>query len=115
MNNFAVRLKKARGTRTQADIAKLLGIKQQAYARYEKGDVLPGAEVLHKICLLFPVSADWLLGLREGMGDGVCLEGSALSVGGDAVNRVGVDCRGCELVARLTGVIEALSGGKGKV
>lgn len=65
MHQFCERLKTIRGDRTQAEIARLLGVKQQNWARWEKGDVFPGAETLHHICVTFHVSADWLLGLPE--------------------------------------------------
>ncbi len=108
MKNFSTRLKEARGMRTQAEIARLIGVKQQAYARYEKGEVFPGAEILQQICLLFPCSADWLLGLRENDTARISAEKSAVAIGGDAANTVN-DCRNCQTVARLTAVIEALS------
>lgn len=41
----------------------MVGCKQQNWARYESGSVLPGAETIHHICVAFGVSADWLLGL----------------------------------------------------
>lgn len=63
MENFTTRLKEARGNASQTDVALMIGIKQQAYARYENGDTLPGAEILQRICCALNVSADWLLGL----------------------------------------------------
>ncbi len=59
------RLKEARGTRSQREIADALGIKQAAYSRYEQGVNTPGAEVLYKICITLNCSADWLLGLSD--------------------------------------------------
>ena len=58
---FASRLKELRGVRSQAEMATMIGITQQGWARYETGKVLPGAEVLHQICVTCKVSADWLL------------------------------------------------------
>lgn len=59
------RLKTLRGGRTQADMAEILGIAQQGWARYETGKVLPGAEVIHQICVKLHVSADYILGLSD--------------------------------------------------
>ena len=43
-------------------------MKYQQWARYEKGDVVPGADVLANICRVHAVSADWLLGLSDERG-----------------------------------------------
>ena len=43
----------------------MAGIKQQNWARYESGQVLPGAEVVYQICVAFSVSSDWLLGITN--------------------------------------------------
>lgn len=63
MEHFCERLKELRGEKSQAEIARLLGVKQQNWARWENGVVFPGAETLHHICSTFHVSSDWLLGL----------------------------------------------------
>lgn len=65
MKTIGTRLKELRGTETQANLAKRLGISQQGWARYETGKILPGAEVIRQICSTFGVSADWLLGLSD--------------------------------------------------
>ena len=65
MDNFHVRLKQLRGDLSQQQAARKVGIKQQNWARYEGGKVLPGAETIHQICVSFGVSSDWLLGLPE--------------------------------------------------
>ena len=59
------KLKELRGSMSQNEAAKRIGIAQQGWARYETGRVAPGADVLHQICSKFGVSADWLLGLTE--------------------------------------------------
>lgn len=52
---------------TQKEIAEYLGIKQQQYARYEKGiNVMPVTH-LAKICTYLGVSADYILGIPKGM------------------------------------------------
>ena len=62
---LADRLKELRGTKSQAAVAKRLGISQQGWARYETGKILPGAEMIRQICSEFNISADWLLGLSD--------------------------------------------------
>lgn len=52
---------------TQKEIADYLGIKQQQYARYEKGvNVMPITH-LPLICKFLDVSADYILGLTDQM------------------------------------------------
>lgn len=51
----------------QTHVAAMLGITQQVYARYEKGiNELP-VRHLRALCLLYEVSADYILGLPEGL------------------------------------------------
>ena len=50
---------------TQKEIADYLGIKQQQYARYEKGVNIMPVTYLPKICKYFNVSADYILNLDE--------------------------------------------------
>jgi len=45
-------------------MAEAIGIKYNAWARYEAGGSLPGAEIIEKICRVHSCSADWLLGLK---------------------------------------------------
>ena len=59
-------MKELRGSTSQAEMAKGIGIPQQAWARYEKGIVAPNAETLYNICRAHACSADWLLGLTDG-------------------------------------------------
>jgi transcriptional regulator with XRE-family HTH domain len=47
-------------------MAEAIGIKYNAWARYEAGGSLPGAEIIEKICRAHSCSADWLLGLTDG-------------------------------------------------
>lgn len=49
----------------QKDIADYLGIKQQQYARYEKGINIMPVTYLPKICEYLGVSADYILGLSN--------------------------------------------------
>ena len=52
---------------TQKEIAAFLGIKQQQYARYEKGINVMPVTYLPKICEFLNVSADYILGLPKNM------------------------------------------------
>ena len=62
------RLRELRGPSSQSEMANAVGIKWQSWARYERGDVAPGAEILANICRVHAVSADWLLGLSDERG-----------------------------------------------
>ena len=50
---------------TQKEMAELLGIKQQQYARYEKGVNLMPITYLPKICKILNISSDYILGLTN--------------------------------------------------
>lgn len=52
---------------TQKEIADYLGIKQQQYARYEKGINVMPITYLAKICIYLNVSADYIIGLTNEM------------------------------------------------
>ena len=60
-----MRLRELRGVMSQAKMAETLGVKQQTYSAWERGEKECGFEVLGEISLRFGVSADWLLGLRD--------------------------------------------------
>ena len=66
---YTERLKWIRDCRniTQKEIANYLGIKQQQYARYEKGINIMPITYLDKICKYLNISADYLIGLTEEM------------------------------------------------
>ena len=50
---------------TQKEIAEALGIKQQQYARYEKGINVMPITYLNALCKKFNVSADYIIGLID--------------------------------------------------
>ncbi len=50
---------------TQKEIAEHLGIKQQQYARYEKGINLIPIDKFKEVCLYLQISADYILGLPD--------------------------------------------------
>lgn len=52
---------------TQKEIAEHLKIKQQQYARYEKGINVMPITYLKDICLYLDVSSDYLIGLTDEM------------------------------------------------
>ena len=68
MSVLSERLRELRGVQSQSEMAEALGMKYQQWARYEKGEVAPGADILANICRVHAVSADWLLGLKEERG-----------------------------------------------
>lgn len=51
----------------QKEIAEFIGIKQQQYARYEKGINVMPIIYLPKICSFLNVSADYILGLPDNL------------------------------------------------
>lgn len=67
MKNFAQKLKYLRLDKglTQAEVSKELGLSRNAIANYEMGIREPSLEILVKICTLFNVSSDYLLGLEK--------------------------------------------------
>ena len=68
MSTLSDRLRELRGRQSQRQMAEALGIKYQAWDRYDKGKVTPGADILQQICRVHACSADWLLGLTEERG-----------------------------------------------
>ena len=50
---------------TQKELADFLGIKQQQYARYEKGINIMPITYLKKICQCLDVSSDYIIGLTN--------------------------------------------------
>lgn len=53
--------------KTQAEIAAVLGTSQQYYANYEMGRRALPVERLYMLCEYYKVSADYILGLPEGL------------------------------------------------
>lgn len=66
-----LRLKELRVTKgvSQGDVAKYLGITQQAYANYERGARKPDPETITKLADYFEVTADYLLGRSDLLGE----------------------------------------------
>lgn len=66
-NTLAMKLKilRAEYDLTQAQVAQKLGISQQTYSKYESKDTVIDSETITKICALYGVSADYLLGIER--------------------------------------------------
>ena len=94
MDNFGDRLRQLRGPSSQREMAEAIGIKWNAWARYEAGGSLPGAEILEKICRAHACSADWLLGLKDrGTSSAVASGSGAIAVAGSG-NKVSIKNKG---------------------
>lgn len=104
---FSERLRLARGDRSQAEAARLLGISPMRLSNYESGKREPDISLLKKIVESYGVSADWLIGADSPSG-GVSLMASGGSV---AANNSTVSTGGGFLSAaehtRLLGIIES--------
>ena len=101
MKTFADRLKEARGTRSQAEMAYVIGTTQATYCRWEKGTTEPSLDYLYKIGNALSVSVDYLIGLsddpRPARGGSVVASNAAVAIGGgDASNHVEVHGDGAE-------------------
>ena len=66
MISIGDRMRELRGASSLREMADPVGIKFQAWARYEAGGAIPGGEIITKICRAHACSADWLLGLTDG-------------------------------------------------
>ena len=64
---FSTRLKELRNEKnfTQRKIAELMNVSQVSYLHWEQGKTQPDIENIVKLCQLFGVSADYLLGLEN--------------------------------------------------
>lgn len=69
MEYFGIKLKKLRENRemSQAQLAERLGVAIATVSAYEQDRTLPSVTILIKICRIFDVSADYLLGLSDDM------------------------------------------------
>lgn len=52
---------------TQKAVAEKIGIRCNVYQRYEYGESKMTVEILEKICNIYGVSADYILGLPRGL------------------------------------------------
>ena len=109
MDGFGERLRKARGSDSQAAFARKLGISQVAYSRYELGQREPGLDCLYQIGIITGVSADWLLGLPERGGSATVTAGKGAAVSLGSGNATASNCRDCPI---LLDFINRRSGGR---
>ena len=61
-------MKRARlnaGFATMKQVSDALGLERTRYLKWEHGDAVPSLDMLVRVCRLFGVSADYLLGLEE--------------------------------------------------
>jgi transcriptional regulator with XRE-family HTH domain len=67
MNVFSQRIKELRLSRNLSlkEVAKIIGMSLMAYAHYEYGDRQPSIETIVKLCDLYDVSADYLIGRTD--------------------------------------------------
>ncbi len=63
--NERIALERDRQNISQKSMAEQLGIKQQQYARYEKGINVMPITYLSKICKILNVSADYIIGISN--------------------------------------------------
>lgn len=63
---FGQKLRKAREDNeiSQQEAAKRVGVSQQNLSKYERGLLEPSIETIGKLCDLYFVSADWLIGTK---------------------------------------------------
>jgi len=50
---------------TQIQVAEKLNTSQTVYSRYERNERILPAEYLYKLCIIYNISADFLLGLID--------------------------------------------------
>lgn len=67
MTIFSQRIKELRIAQglTLRDVANRMGVSLMAYAHYEYGDNQPSIETLAKLCDIFDVSSDYLIGRTD--------------------------------------------------
>jgi len=116
---FCSRLRELRGVRSQAEVARLLGMPQQNWQRYETGVTEPDLGTLHRICVTLGASVDWLIGLtedRRGLPAGVSAvaEDPAAVYHAGAVDKDAVIADQARSLASLAETVRAMSGVSGK-
>jgi transcriptional regulator with XRE-family HTH domain len=65
MQNFSDRLESLRGSLTQKQMASKIGVPLNTYTNWIRSVNVPKSDQLEKVCTVFGVSADWLLGLGK--------------------------------------------------
>lgn len=99
MSTIGERMRELRGSSTLREMADAIGIKYNAWARYEAGGATPGGDIIAKICIHHRCSADWLLGLSDKSSPSIVTHGSNSSVVDGSHNSVtlgeGWQCSKC--------------------
>ena len=80
MSTISERMRELRGSSTLREMADPIGIKYNAWARYEAGGSIPGGDIIIRICRVHACSADWLLGLKDHGGSVSVNAGSGAAV-----------------------------------
>lgn len=116
MSILSDRLRELRGSQSQREMAEAIGIKYQAWDRYEKGKVSPGADILQQICRAHACSADWLLGLKDSAALSVSADnGAAVAIGANARanstahSPISAQCAKCPCKKKLMRIEKVLS------
>lgn len=70
MKDFGIKIKELREERklTQKELGKILNLRNTTISAWEKDIAEPPYDILKKLCVLFEVSADYLLGLEDETG-----------------------------------------------
>lgn len=107
MSTIGDKMRELRGKSSLREMAEPVGIKLQAWARYEAGGAVPGGEIITKICRVHACSADWLLGLKD-HNDAISVragDGAAVAIGTGSTATVtpapAADCRKCPYKAAV--------------
>jgi transcriptional regulator with XRE-family HTH domain len=62
---LSANLRELRGSLSQTEFARKIGVKQTSYSGWESGAKVPAASVIAQIATTLGVSADWVLGIAS--------------------------------------------------
>ena len=79
-------MRELRGASSQREMAEAIGIKWNAWARYEAGGAIPGGEIITRICRVHSCSADWLLGLPSRGGSATAHGDGSIAAAGSNIH-----------------------------
>ncbi len=89
-NDTAQRLRmlRAKANLTQKEVSKRLELSQQTYSKYENGSAKMDSDTIIKVCALYGISSDYLLGVEERQFPGISVLGHEVGAGsGQALGR----------------------------
>ena len=86
MSVIGDRMRELRGSSSLREMAEAIGIKFNAWARYEAGGSIPGGEIIERICRVHACSADWLLGLTTRGGSATANGDGAIAAAGSNIH-----------------------------